>query len=142
MFCIAKGYESEGIGKVLELNAHSCKIEYFDTPNCRDRATMTLPKSTVFKKTLEPNTRIYYFHNISDEWLVGRVLQDNGDGVEVRFSDKKDIVLNYESLFVRCKKPIERPKEICEICVGGFKFWSEHPRLARCSLLPSLPASF
>ena len=81
MFCIAKGYESKGVGKVLNLDRESCTIEYFDTPNSKDRETLTLPRNTVFKKRLEPNTRIYYFHNASEEWLVGRVLQDNDDGV-------------------------------------------------------------
>lgn len=109
MFCIAKGYESKGIGKVLSLDQDSCTIEYFDTPNSKERETLIRPKNTVVRKRLEPNTRIYYFHNISEEWLVGRVLQDNDDGVEVRFSDQQDKFLNYESLFVRCKKPIEDP---------------------------------
>ncbi len=104
MFCIAKGYESKGIGKVLNVDKESCTIEYFDTPSSKERETLTRPKNTVLPKRLETNARIYYFHNVSDEWLVGRVLQDNGDGVEVRFSDKQDKFLNYESLFVRCKK--------------------------------------
>lgn len=109
MFCIAKGYESKGIGKVLSLDQETCTIEYFDTPNSKERETLTLPKNTVLRKRLEPNTRIYYFHNVSEEWLVGRVLQDNDVGVEVRFADKQDLSLNYDSLFVRCKKPIEDP---------------------------------
>jgi ATP-dependent helicase HepA len=109
MFCIAKGHEFRGIGKVLSFEQESCTIEYFDTPNSKERKTLTRPKNTVVRKRLEPNTRIYYFHNTSEEWLVGRVLQDNDDGVEVRFSDKRDLSLSYESLFVRCKKPIEDP---------------------------------
>lgn len=109
MFCIAKGYESKGVGKVISLDQETCTIEYFDTPNSKERETLTLPKNTVFRKRLEPNARIYYFHNVSEEWLVGRVLQDNDDEVEVRFSDQQDLSLNYDSLFVRCKKPIEDP---------------------------------
>lgn len=109
MFCIAKGYESKGIGKLLNYYQDFCTIEYFDTPNAKKRETIILPKKIVSRKRLEPNTRIYYFHNVSEEWLVGRVLQDNDDGVEVRFSDKQDLSLNYDSLFVRCKKPIQDP---------------------------------
>lgn len=109
MFCIIKGFESLGRAKVLDANGLSWKVEYFDSPAKKIRDIRDFPKGRIVPKSLGANTRIYYLREATGQWLVGRVLEDMGDGVEVRFTDKNDIFIDYEHLFVRCKKPILDP---------------------------------
>ena len=109
MFCIVKGFESLGFAKIIDADGESCKVEYFDSPSQIIRDVRTVQKAHILTKKLGANTRIYYQHAATGQWLVGRVLQDVEDGVEVRFTDKNDVYINYENVFVRCKKPIDDP---------------------------------
>ncbi len=109
MFCIVKGIESLGNAKVIEATGNNWTVEYFDSPAHTLRDVRTIPKTSIIPKKLGANTRVYYRDESTDQWIVGRVLQDMGDGVEVRFADKNDVYINYEHLFVRCNKPIADP---------------------------------
>lgn len=109
MFCIIKGLESLGIAKVIDSIGEKWKVEYFDSPSQISRDVLEIEKILIVPKKLGANTRIYYKHAATEQWLVGRVLQDVGDGVEVRFTDKNDVCVDYEYVFVRCKKPISDP---------------------------------
>jgi len=109
VFCIIKGFESLGRAKVLDAIGVTWKVEYFDSPAQKIRDIREVPKGRIVSKKLGANTRIYYQHEATGQWLVGRVLEDMGDGVEVRFTDKNDVFIDYEHLFVRCKKPIVDP---------------------------------
>jgi ATP-dependent helicase HepA len=109
MFCIVKGFESLGLAKVLNAIGESWEVEYFDSPAQIIRDVRTVQKAHILIKKLGANTRIYYQHAATGQWLVGRVRQDMGDGVEVRFADKNDVYIDYENVFVRCKKPIADP---------------------------------
>lgn len=111
MFCIVKGLESLGYGKAIEVKGDICRVEYFDSPAQTQREVREIRKEIVVSKKLGANTRIYTKHKLTGQWLVGRVLQDFGDGLEVRFTDKKDIFIDYEHVFVRCRKPIIDPTD-------------------------------
>lgn len=111
MFCIVKGSEALGHCKVIDQTGTNCIVEYFCSPVEAKRDVRTVPITQIKRRNLGANTRIYYRAEAGGVWLVGRVLQDDGDGVEVRFSDKNDIFLPYENLFVRCKRPIEDPTD-------------------------------
>lgn len=54
MFCIAKGYESKGVGKVISIDQESCTIEYFDTPNSKERETLIRPEILLYAKDWNP----------------------------------------------------------------------------------------
>jgi len=109
VFCTAKGFEELGIGKVVEVGDKNWLVEYFDSPAQTTRQIQSILKVRITPKILGANTRIYFFDQGSEQWLVGRVLQDMEDGVEIRFADKHDQFLNYEQLYVRCNKQIEDP---------------------------------
>jgi ATP-dependent helicase HepA len=109
VFCIVKGIESLGNAKVIEATGNNWTVEYFDSPAHTLRDVRTIPKKSIIPKKLGANTRVYYRDEATEQWLVGRVLEDMGDGVEVRFADQNDVFINYEHLFVRCKKPITDP---------------------------------
>ena len=109
MFCIVKGLESLGHAKVIDTVGENWKVEYFDSPAQIVRDVRAIPKIRVLPKKIGANTRIYYQNETTGQWLVGRVIEGMDDGVEVRFSHKRDVFLNYEHLFVRCKKRITDP---------------------------------
>lgn len=109
MFCVVKKYEALGRAKIIDTSDTKCTVEYFDSPENSSIKALTVPKESIVRKKLGANTRIYFRHEATGQWLVGRVLQDQGDGVEVRFSDKNDTFLEYENLFVRCNRPISDP---------------------------------
>lgn len=109
MFCVIKGQESRGKAKVLDAVGQNFKIEYFDSPGQKIRDVQLVDRATIVPKKLGANTRVYYYFAAKGHWLVGRVIQDSGDGVEVRFTDKNDIFVDYEHLYVRCNKPIADP---------------------------------
>jgi len=109
VFCIVKGHEELGFGKLIEATSKNCSVEYFDSPAHTSMDVQVFPKASIVPKKLGANTRLYYRHEATGQWLVGRVLKDMGDGVEVRFADKSDLFLGYEHLFARCKKPISDP---------------------------------
>src|SRR5439155_14174860 len=109
MFCVVKGFEVLGIGKIIDASGTTWTVEYFDSPALLGRETHNVAKSRITKKTLEPNTRVYYYNETTGRWLVGRVVEDATDGVYVRFPNRSDINLNHAQLFVRWKKPIADP---------------------------------
>ncbi len=110
MFCVIKGKESLGIGKLVHSDDDKLRVEYFDSP-ARPTKEIEVPVRTAVRKLLDKNTRIFLYSESSNAWLVGRVLQDMEDGVEVRFSNKTDIWCKYENLFVRWSNPIDDPTD-------------------------------
>lgn len=109
MFCVVKGIESLGRGKVIEQTGRKCLVEYFYSPDDANCDVRTVPVTDVRRCRLGANTRIYYRDEMTGRWSVGRVIEDNGDGVTVRFSDQNDALCDYAEVFVRCKRPIDDP---------------------------------
>jgi ATP-dependent helicase HepA len=109
MFCIVKGLESLGIGKVIDDSEEMYKVEYFDSPSQTKRDVRKVKKSLISIKKLGSNTRIYYQDYSTKQWRVGRVLEDMDGGVKIRFTNKVDKFFYYENLYVRIKKQITDP---------------------------------
>ena len=109
MFCIVKGLEQLGPGKLIDLTGTQCLVEYFYSPDEAKRDVRTVPVTQIQRCRLGANTRIYYRDEMTGHWSVGRVRDDNGDGVMVRFADKNDGSCDYADVFVRCKRPIDDP---------------------------------
>lgn len=125
MFCSVRGRESIGSGKLIYRDDAVCIVEYFHSPVSTERETIEISPSELLLNPLGPDTRVYYFDEVSANWMVGRVREDDGeDGVEVRFTDKNDVFIPYEHLFVRCKRPIADPT------VYLANFITETPRYA------------
>lgn len=108
-FCYIKGRERTGVAKIIGDHGESLLIEYFDFPGAHGRVTSEVSKVSVRRATLGRNTRIYTYNEYSDRWRVGRVLEDDGEGVLVRFAHHVDEYLSYEHVFVRWKLPISDP---------------------------------
>jgi ATP-dependent helicase HepA len=109
MFCFIKGFERDGFGKLVQTDESKCLIEYFDSPAREGRKVREVNKTAVIPKKLGRNTRVYAYDEFDNRWRVGRVIEDDGDGLQVRFAHKEDAFLSYENVFVRWKKPIQDP---------------------------------
>lgn len=109
MFCCISNAEKDGLGKIVHVEGSRGIVEYFDSPAIEVRHRISVPVSAIRRKRLGPNTRVFTFDEISNQWRIGRVREDDGEGVEVRLTHKQDIYLPYEQVFVRWKRPIEDP---------------------------------
>jgi ATP-dependent helicase HepA len=108
-FCYVKDSEANCIAKVIEDCGSRLLVEFFDVPGPDGRVTREVAKSNVRLAVLGRNTRVYAYDEYKDLWSVGRVLEDDGDGLLVRFAHKVDTYLPYERAFVRWKRPIRDP---------------------------------
>lgn len=109
MFCIVKGLEEFGTAKLLEAVGKESVVEFFDSPALDGRTTRIVKSSTLVRRTLGPNTRVYFHDPNDSRWLVGRVIEDANEASFVRFSNKSDRLVEHARLFVRWKRPIADP---------------------------------
>jgi len=108
MFCLIKNAKNDGLGKVVHNDGSNCIVEYFDSP-IAVRHRVSVPTAAIKLKSLGRNTRVFTYDLISEQWRIGRVLDDDGEGVEVRLPHQQDIYIPYEQVFVRWKRPIDDP---------------------------------
>ena len=109
MFCWTTNAEKDGLGKIVQIDGSTCVIEYFDSPTEQLRYRRTVELSSVRRKRLGRNTRVFIFDEGMGRWSIGRVRDDDGEGVEVRLAHKQDVYLPYVNVFVRWKRPITDP---------------------------------
>ncbi|WP_420995164.1 protein DpdE [Cupriavidus sp. 30B13] len=124
MFCLVKNAEKDGLGKVVHQNGSQAVVEYFDSPVSGGWYRVEVPSSFIKLKRLGRNTRVYTYNELANQWRIGRVREDDGEGVEVRLADKLDVYLDYNQVFVRWKRPIQDPV----VFLGSFV--TETPRYA------------
>jgi len=123
MFCVVKGREEDGLGKLLNTGAE-CVVEYFDSPAERGLTTCKVLKSKIVVKRLGRNTRVFVYRELDNRWRVGRVQEDDGSGLYIRFSHKEDTYVPYAEAFVRWKRPISDPAQFLA------RFITETPQYA------------
>src|SRR2546421_10125003 len=111
VFCTIKGLEALGFGKVVGVAGSKWEIEFFDRPGHDGREVRKVRSTHVTKRNLGANTRVYHYKEATNQWLVGRVIQDHGETVEVRFPNRNDLLIEHEHIFVRWKRPIRDPVE-------------------------------
>lgn len=109
MFCLVKNGEKDGLGKLIPHEGETAVVEYFDSPSTEGRFRIDVAPSLVHPKRLGRNTRVFIFNEIENQWRIARVLEDDGEGVEVRFPGKVDQYIGYDKVFVRWKRPIQDP---------------------------------
>jgi ATP-dependent helicase HepA len=124
MFCFVRNAEIDGLSKLVHKDGSRAVVEYFDFPAGGGRHRMEVRGSSIIPKRLGRNTRVYIYDEVVNQWRVGRVREDDGEGIEVRLADKLDVYLGYEQVFVRWKRPIRDPV----VFLGNFV--TETPRYA------------
>jgi ATP-dependent helicase HepA len=123
MFCEVKGRDRDGFGKLVRAGAE-CLVEYFDSPAEGGLEICQVSKAAVVRKRLGRNTRVYVYRELENRWRVGRVQEDDGEGLYVRFSHKEDSYVPYTDAFVRWKRPIDNPAQFLA------RFITETPQYA------------
>lgn len=116
MFCRINNQEKLGLGKIIQMKDSTGVIEYFDSPTNIVGHRISVPISNINLKRLGRNTRVFIHDEASGQWSIGRVRDDDGEGVEVRLAHKHDVYLSYDKVFVRWKRPIDDPVEF----LGNF----------------------
>jgi ATP-dependent helicase HepA len=116
LFCRINDWEKFGLGKIIQVKDSTGVIEYFDSPANIVGHRISVPISTINRRLLGRNTRVFTFDEIANQWKIGRVRDDDGEGVEVRLAHKQDVYLSYDKVFVRWKRPIDDPVEF----LGNF----------------------
>lgn len=109
MFCFIRGAQRDGFGKVVSKEGGHAVVEFFDSPSVDGCTLRKVPIADIMPRKLGRNTRVQVFDEARSEWRIGRVREDDGDGVEVRLADKVDSYLPYDRVFVRWKRPIKDP---------------------------------
>jgi ATP-dependent helicase HepA len=109
LFCSINFAKKDGLGKVVQVEGTTGVVEYFDSPANIGAHRISVPTSVIKFERLGKNTRVFAFDDMSNQWTIGRVREDDGTGVEVRLPHKKDVYLPYDRVFVRWKRPIEDP---------------------------------
>ncbi|MBL1265484.1 protein DpdE [Candidatus Methylomicrobium oryzae] len=116
MFCTVHNAEKDGFGKIIHIEGQWVVVEYFDSPAIEKHPRVKVPQTSITPKRLGCNTRVFIFDEISNQWRIGRVRHDDGEGIEVRLAHKQDFYMPYERVFVRWKRPIEDPVDF----LGNF----------------------
>ncbi|REE06571.1 ATP-dependent helicase HepA [Paraburkholderia sp. BL27I4N3] len=116
-FCVVKGFESDGLAKVISRSGNVCTVQYFDSPRGAGQIKREATIGAISPKKLGRNSRVYVYSPSEDLWRVGRVLEDDGEGILVRLAHKQDVYLEYEHVFVRWKRGIDDPSDFlgCQI---------------------------
>lgn len=109
MFCLVKGARNDGLCKLVHHEGERALVEYFDSPSTGGRNRVDVLLSSVKPKRLGRNTRVFVYDELTSQWRIGRVREDDGEGVEIRLADKVDVYLDYDQVFVRWKRPIQDP---------------------------------
>jgi ATP-dependent helicase HepA len=109
MFCYVKTAERDGLAKLVGKEGNRAIVEYFNSPSKDGRIQREVLAKLVTPKRLGRNTRVHTYDEACNEWRIGRVREDDGEGVEIRLADKQDVYLPYEQVFVRWKWPIQDP---------------------------------
>lgn len=125
MFCLITNAKKDGLGKIVHIEGMHATVEYFDSPGQgggQHRVEVAL--NEIERTRLGINTRVYVHDEMTNQWFIGRVRKDYGDGILVRLPNQVDVKLNYEQVFVRWKHPIKDPT----IYLGNFI--TETPRYA------------
>lgn len=109
MFCFIRGAQREGFGKLIGKESGQAVVEFFDSPSIAGCKRRLVPAADVLPVKLGRNTRVYVYDEPRSEWRIGRVREDDGEGIEVRLADRQDSYLTYDQVFVRWKRPIKDP---------------------------------
>ena len=109
MFCYIRGAQRDGFGKFIGKEGGQAVVEFFDSPALEGCKRRKVSFADVVPKKLGRNTRLYVFDEVLSEWCIGRVREDDGEGVEVRLAGRVDSYFPYDRVFVRWKRPIKDP---------------------------------
>ena len=66
-------FSERKIGKVIVENSDICVIEFFDNP-VDPPEQLEVPRDNFVYKKIPFGSRVFYFHENSNSWFVGKIL--------------------------------------------------------------------
>ena len=97
-----------GVGKLLSVSNSIATISWFDSP-LREPHIEHIDSQRLTPVILEPQTRVYWLERRTGIWHVGRVRDADDMRVEVRFANRRDLILSLSDIEVRWDHPIDDP---------------------------------
>lgn len=118
---------SLGLGKLVACNGKNATVDYFRSPAEKEPIRREVTLASLTRKTLCPQTRVYYRHASSYSWVVGRVLGYQKDDAcyFIRFPNDESRFIPSDRLVVRCRLPIDEPTDHLANQLNETAFW--HP---------------
>lgn len=122
----------DGIGKLVDVDAHQAVIEYFESPAGPRLHRVQVPLASVHEVELPSQTRIFWFDQASHTLRAGRVdgglisaqaLRASEDHYHVRFPNNQEERLPISQLFVRWSRPIEDPTDYLAARITNTPFF-------------------
>lgn len=97
-----------GIGKLVSISGEEATVEYFNSP-IDEPQIVTAPLALVREVSVPPQTRAYWFDEDLKAWRVGRIIDGEGERIEIRFPNSEQRILPSSDIYVRWDKPITDP---------------------------------
>ncbi len=114
-----------GIGKLVNRSGEIGTVEYFRSPVVTEPFRMQVPVSSLTRKTLCSQTRVYYRDTTAHSWVVGRVMDYQSDDAcyLIRFPNDDSRLIPSDKLFVRYGLPISEPTDHLANLLNETAFW-------------------
>lgn len=101
---------SLGIGKILSSTNETAIVEYFISVNDREQYEISLAE--LKRVTLQRHTRSYFWSEDSDQWLIGRIYQWDGNRYEIDLPNGGYYYATEQQIYVRCNAILEDPTDV------------------------------
>lgn len=108
MFVRCTLFQGDGIAKLLQQGRDESVIEYFDDPYA-ERVIRTVPSATVSRARLHRQTRVYFFDQVRKCWRIARVVEADGNTLQLKLPNGLSKVRDVDDVFVRWDRPIRDP---------------------------------
>lgn len=132
-FLVRSSSNNLGIGKLTALTELEGTVEYFCSVG--RRVNEILPRPSLRKVKLQPQTRCYVHLEAKGTWAIGRVYIWDEDCQKYRIDlpDKQTILVAETDVFVRCQLPIDDPIDILAMKLQETPyFYDRRSRLVKC----------
>ena len=98
-----------GLGKVIGVDTANgeCSVEYFFGP-MEEFSIVTVPLASLTESALEKHNRAYV-KDASGSWRFGRVIDGEGNIIEINLSGTGREFFNLDEVYIRCDLPISDP---------------------------------
>ena len=103
-------YSAWGIGKVEGIVEGMARVSFFDSPTTEPHV-IHIPEEFLQQHMLGRQTRVYWEEEAGAGWKVGRVINDDGEDVHVRFPNHDERYIQHADLYVRWDRPIDDPTD-------------------------------
>ncbi|PPK37637.1 hypothetical protein CD175_15290 [Pseudomonas laurylsulfatiphila] len=105
---VSEPYSAWGVGKLTSITDVVARVEYFDAPSGGPGAVVEVAVSLVKKERLSKQTRVYH-RGVNGRWLIGRILDDDGEEALIQFPNRDTANIDVELLQVRWDRPLTDP---------------------------------